>query len=776
MSSVVRTGTGSRRGALAALPGGALPALAALLLTALVAVAVLVPSARSVAVVDIPSLPPGPQADAGTIYGYYPNATVEVRAPIPPAAAQDAAAVLAVRVRPADGWTGFGIVTRAVPARDAVLRIRWRCSGRADHVQIDVQEHLPGGGGREGELFSAIVPFTAGDWVTVPLPLHSLPPNRNCQPDPTAVNGILDVDRIGRVAFTFPPGTDATVEIASLRFAWTGAKWTAVGALAVALLLVLLLEIARLTARKLEAQSSLRATEATYLAIFNGVRDGIWVLDPDSRLTVDANRAACELLELPREEMLGRPFAALAAHVGDTGSEAPVEERLTGEPGEWECRIENRSGKAWWAELRAAPAAIGSRRRLLVAARDVSERREAERERAQLEHRLVQSQKMEALGQLAGGVAHDFNNILTGITLAADVALLRGSGGPDPATSLRRIRDLAVKATSLTQQMLTFSRRQPLRPAALRLGALVSGAIEMLHRLIGEDIEISFAAQTSEDVIRADRGQLEQVLVNLAVNARDAMPQGGSLVIRTRAAGPGEAPPGTPADTPCVVLEVVDSGHGMDEAVRERIFEPFFTTKEKGKGTGLGLSTVYGIVARHGGTIAVDSRSGSGTAFRLCFPTLPGEEEAAPAPTSAAVPSPRGSELILIVEDDRDVCQLLDLTLAQLGYRTTSAECPAQAEPIYRARRNELGLLLSDVVMPGESGPQFYRRLAIADPGLKVVFMSGYADARSGCEEILRDGLPFISKPFDPTELATLIRRTLDQPWRPAVPAAPATR
>jgi CheY-like chemotaxis protein len=384
-----------------------------------------------------------------------------------------------------------------------------------------------------------------------------------------------------------------------------------------------------------------------------------------------------------------------------------------------------------------------------------------------MEQALRQAQKMEAVGTLAGGVAHDFNNILTGITLAADVALLKGGPGTAAGSGLQQIKELAGRATALTQQMLTFSRRHPARFVPLGLNAVVERALEMLRRIIGEDVNLTCRAEAGHDLIQGDHSQLELLLVNLAVNARDAMPSGGDLRITTRSE---QVAGGVATEMPAgeyVLLEVADTGHGMDEATREHIFEPFFTTKAVGKGTGLGLAMVYGIATRHGATIAVESAPGSGTTFRIWFPRIQGVADAAAPGTPEPTAAPRGSELILIVEDNADVRRLLEVTLEGLGYRTASADCPAQAEPIYRARRREIGLVLSDVVMPGESGPQFYRRLAREEPGLKVVFMSGYADARSGCEEVLSDGLPFLQKPFTPAELARIVRDTLDRD-RPA--------
>jgi two-component system, cell cycle sensor histidine kinase and response regulator CckA len=519
-------------------------------------------------------------------------------------------------------------------------------------------------------------------------------------------------------------------------------------------------------------ERTLRISEANYQAIFDAVGDGIWVLDPATGSTLDANRTACDMLGLPRASMIGRPFSAIAREFGCEDIAEALQDGLSVPFREWECPVRDRGGRLFWSEVRASQTEIGEQKRLLVVMREVTDRKEAEQEKQRLEQRLVQSQKMEALGQLAGGIAHDFNNILTGITLAAEVALLKSGASPALSSGVRQIKELAGRATALTQQMLTFSRRQPLRTGPVHLNELVAPALSMLHRLIGEDINLTFTPGTDRDLIRADRGQIEQVLVNLAVNARDAMPAGGDLRIATRLEVGGKGLAQSLPAGEYVVLEVADTGHGMDEKTRERIFEPFFTTKAVGKGTGLGLAMVYGIATRHGATIAVDSEPGCGTALRICFPVLESGEEAVVLETPTSAAAPRGTELILILEDNPDVRRLLEANLKELGYRTVSAESPAQAEPIYRARRRELALLLSDVVMPGESGPQFYRRMAREDPGLKVVFMSGYADARSGCEEVVREGLPFIQKPFATSDLGRLIRDTLDGVRPQPVPVA----
>ncbi len=578
-----------------------------------------------------------------------------------------------------------------------------------------------------------MVPFVFGQWTTTPLPLKNLIRNENYQPAGAIRNGVLDTNRLGMVDFTLPPNSNMTIEIADLTFEWPSAKGPVLGALLVGLFLLLMVQIALLVLGRLNVERTLQTSKANYQAIFNAVGEGIWVLDPATGSTLDVNRTACEMLGMPRASMLGRPFAELARELGAEGIGDAFPGGLSVPAQEWECHIKSRGGRPFWSEVRATQTDIGEQKRLLVVMRDVTDKKEAEQERLRLEQRLVQSQKMEALGQLAGGVAHDFNNILTGIILAAEVALLKGGPGAAASSGLQQIKELAGRATLLTQQMLTFSRRHPLRPVPLHLNALIEHALSMLRRLIGEDINLTFSAGADRDLIRADRSQIEQVLVNLVVNARDAMPAGGDLSITTRSELGGSGRDQGSQAGEYVVLEVADSGQGMDEATRERVFEPFFTTKAVGKGTGLGLAMVYGIATKHGATITVDSTPGSGTTFRICFPYLHGAEEAVVAETPVTAPAPRGTELILIVEDNPDVRHLLEIMLGGLGYRTVSADCPAHAEPIYRARRRDVALLLSDVVMPGESGPQFYRRMAREDPGLKVVFMSGYADAQSGC-------------------------------------------
>ncbi|MBI4914324.1 MAG: response regulator [Acidobacteria bacterium] len=737
-----------------------IPVTGVVLAVAASGVLLVVPPVRTVAVVAIPELPLGIPTDPGSIFTYYPTATLEVREEAAGAPGEPQR-FLRCRLPAIQGWAGFGLVSGSSPAPGATLKIRWRGAGAAHSVQIDVQERGAGEGAAPGEVFSAVLPFQTGRWMTTPLRLADIPRNQNYQPDPGVSNGVLDVDRLGTVAFTFPPGSDLTMDIADLRFDWPSGRWTAFAALATALFFVLLAQVAQLRARGARAERTLRTSAADYQTLFNAVNEGIWALDPETRATLEVNEAGCVMLGLSRDEIVGSPLPGLL-QAADPDAPDTLEQCLTAPAHDVECRLRRPDGRLIWAAVETTLTTIGAFPRLLVVMRDIHDRKEAERESLKLEQRLAQSEKLEALGQLAGGIAHDFNNVLTGITLAAEVAGLRQRTGSSMAAEVAQIKDLAKRGSALTQQMLTFSRHQPVNPVPLRLGALIEHALSMLRRLIGEDVTLTFEARTERDTIHADRGQIEQVLVNLVVNARDAMPDGGVVSISVRAVQAGEEPALALPPGEWAVLEVRDTGHGMDEATRERAFEPFFTTKATGKGTGLGLATVYGIARKHSATISVDSAPGSGTTFSMAFPFATGQVTESGAPEAASAAAPQGTELLLVVEDHEEVRRLLVASLDRLGYRTLSADCPQQAEALYRAHRDEVALLLSDVVMPGETGPQLYWRLAGENPGLKVIFMSGYADDRSGCAEAVRDGLPFIQKPFDPAVLGRLIRDTLD--------------
>jgi two-component system, cell cycle sensor histidine kinase and response regulator CckA len=382
---------------------------------------------------------------------------------------------------------------------------------------------------------------------------------------------------------------------------------------------------------------------------------------------------------------------------------------------------------------------------------------------AELQAQLMQAQKMESIGRLAGGVAHDFNNLLTVINGYSKLALGDLSEADPLRTHLEEIRAAGDRAAGLTQQLLAFSRKQIMQPKAVDLNQIVRSIGAMLRRLVAEDVELAFALAPGEVVTFADPHQIGQVVMNLALNGRDAMPAGGVLTVRTAVAPsvpPGEFPDARPG--PYAVITVNDTGAGMDEATRSRVFEPFFTTKAVGKGTGLGLSMVQGIVVQSGGYVGVNSAPGRGTTFQVFLPLVAGPVEA--EPDLPALPHPHGRETVLVVEDQAEVRTFTMAVLKRLGYRALAAPNAAEALAICE-RDAAIHLVLTDIVMPNLSGPAFVERLKTAAPGIRrALFMSGYA------ESALKAGLspgghvPFLQKPFSPEQLAAKVREVLDGP------------
>jgi signal transduction histidine kinase/ActR/RegA family two-component response regulator len=386
-------------------------------------------------------------------------------------------------------------------------------------------------------------------------------------------------------------------------------------------------------------------------------------------------------------------------------------------------------------------------------------------ERRKVEAQLLQSQKMEAVGQLASGVAHDFNNLLVVIQGYTEMLLAQENLAHDVRENLRLVFTAGERAASLTSQLLTFSRKQVMKLRVLNLSEVVADVAKMLKRVIGENIALEFEYAQNLQPIQADTGMLEQVLMNLAVNARDAMPKGGHLVIdistitvdaahvaRQTQARAGEF----------VMLSVRDSGCGMTPEVQARIFEPFFTTKAPGKGTGLGLATVYGIAQQHNGWVEVDSRIGSGTTFKIFFPALPLSAK----PTETAVAKAKtqgGSETILVVEDEDAVRELAVIVLEKHGYRVLQAASGDEAVAVWKRHRERISLLLTDMVMPGElSGWELAQQLLDAQPGLKVIYTSGYSDDVALDVFSMGKKVNFVQKPYQPSKLAQAVRQALD--------------
>jgi CheY-like chemotaxis protein len=384
-------------------------------------------------------------------------------------------------------------------------------------------------------------------------------------------------------------------------------------------------------------------------------------------------------------------------------------------------------------------------------------------ERVGLEQQRRQAQKMEAVALLAGGVAHDFNNMLTAIFGYADLTAEELPAESPVRQDLEEIRKAAQRASELTCQLLAFSRQQLLQPMVLSLNDLVEDVEKMLGRLIGEDVELRFALNPESGNVRADPGQLRQVLMNLVVNARDAMPTGGKLLIETANAELSEQyaeshQPLVPG--PYVMLAVSDTGVGMDADTKARVFEPFFTTKGKGRGMGLGLSTVYGIVKQSGGYVWVYSERGSGTTFKVYLPRVDAPAEA-PAPNREAGPL-TGTETILLAEDDEQLRPLTKGLLEKLGYTVLEAENAERALGVAGAHPGPIHLLVADVVMPGASGRELARQLARSRPDTRVLYVSGYTDDAIVRHGVLEPGLVFLQKPFTPTALGRKVREVLD--------------
>jgi CheY-like chemotaxis protein len=384
---------------------------------------------------------------------------------------------------------------------------------------------------------------------------------------------------------------------------------------------------------------------------------------------------------------------------------------------------------------------------------------------------------MEAIGRLAGGVAHDFNNLLTVMIGYLGLVLNRTAPDAPHRTELCEVKKAAEQAAGLTQQLLAFSRKQVLDPKVADLNDLVRDAGRILSRLLGEDVEITTRLDGRPLPILADTGQVGQIIINLAVNARDAMPKGGRLTIETRlvevdALFSREHPPLDAG--PAALLSVADTGAGMDAETVSRIFEPFFTTKEVGKGTGLGLSSVYGTVAQSRGCITVESAPGHGTVFRVFFPAVDPPAEA--GPVAPADKPDRGNETILVAEDEASVRELIGSVLAEEGYRVLAARDGREATATFRDHGESIDLLVTDVIMPGMNGRELADLLREQAPGLRVLFISGYPDDAIGRHGAFEEGTTFLPKPFTPEALARAVRTALDAAAaRAAAGRSPAT-
>jgi two-component system cell cycle sensor histidine kinase/response regulator CckA len=528
----------------------------------------------------------------------------------------------------------------------------------------------------------------------------------------------------------------------------------------------------------------LRASEARYRAQFDAAPEAILTLDVDRGCFIEVNANAERLFGLPRHEILKRHPADLSPPQQPDGRDstevtrAHIERVMRGERLAFEWTHRNAAGDDIPCEIRLVRLPSDTHNLCRGSVVDISERKRAEAEQARLEEalrkteeQLRQSQKMEAIGRLAGGIAHDFNNLLS-VILGYSNILLADLKPVDPIRAdLEAIRRSGQQAADLTRQLLAFSRRQVLSPRVVDLNDIVRDTDKMLRRLLGEDIELVVRVTREAATVKVDPGQLDQVIMNLAINARDAMPEGGKLTIETQNVVLDEAYArqhlGLPAGE-YVRLAVSDTGLGMTPETQARIFEPFFTTKDQGKGTGLGLSTVFGIIQQSGGNIWVYSEPNAGTVFKIF---LPAADAADLTPSQTAAPSTLdGTETILLVEDQEEVRQVAQEILRRFGYHVLTARNAGEALLFCERHPHQIHLLLTDVVMPQMNGPELAARLMPMRPDMKVLFMSGYTEDAIIHHGVLDSGFAYLQKPLVPESLGRRVREVLDGPARVAPP------
>jgi PAS domain S-box-containing protein len=535
-------------------------------------------------------------------------------------------------------------------------------------------------------------------------------------------------------------------------------------------------------------QRALLKSEVRYREIFDATLDAILVHEAESGRILDANRVAEQMYHRTRAELMSSTVHDLSAGEPpwtEVDARTWIRRALADGPQAFEWRARRRDGELFWVEVRLAATTLEGEGRVLATVRDITSRKAAEEERRELQASLLHAQKQESVGRLAGGVAHDINNMLS--VILGEVELLQAELPPGhPAhESAGEIRRAGERSRDITRQLLAFSRKQVARPRSVDLDAAVTETRQTLARLVGEEYRLDFTPGANGWMVHVDPVQLDQVLVNLVVNARDAMPGGGTIrIATTRVVLEAAACRGRPGRRPgqFVLLSVADQGIGMDEETMAHAFEPFFTRKAVGAGTGLGLATVYGIATQNGGFVDVASQPGRGAIFDVCLPRAQAEDDQrgrmeseadASAPVDAtrggvSAPVERPSPTVLVVEDEDMVRRTAVRMLESLGYAVLVAATPAEALAIARSPGGRIDLLLSDVVMPDMKGPELARQLSALRPGLPVLFMSGYTANVALTHGVPEGGGGLLSKPFTRSDLAARVAEALAGPDRSA--------
>ena len=510
---------------------------------------------------------------------------------------------------------------------------------------------------------------------------------------------------------------------------------------------------------QMRAVVALRESETRFRQMAEHINEAFFVVDLETRSAIYVSPGWSEIWGRPVADGYDAEIWFQAIHPDDQAAMAASQVAVArGEKSESEFRVVRPDGTTRWVRGRAFPVrnADGRVYRMVGVAVDVTELRNAQ-------EKFTQAQKMEAVGRLAGGVAHDFNNLLTVILTDTEVVRSSLPAGSEEAELLAEVRRAGESAVGLTRQLLAFSRKQLVEPTVFNLNDAVTDISKMLRRLIGEDVRLETKLVGGNASIRADRGQIEQVLTNLAVNARDAMPQGGSLTLETKVVRIDESLRESIPELPVgeyIVLAVSDTGNGMSEETRAHAFEPFFTTKGLGKGTGLGLATCHGIVKQSGGHVTLYSEVGVGTTFRIYLPRVAAAAEAVEA--AVAPTTPKGNETILVVEDDPGVRRVGARLLRAQGYRVLEAEDAVAAQHVLREHTGVIDLLFTDVVLPGVGGRELAERVRDARPSVKVLFTSGYTDDVILRHQLISHDVAILQKPYSQSTLSQKVRAVLD--------------